>query len=527
MVWRRRLQPVVAAVLFLTAGCGGGGGGTIATSVDTSYTFPGAQPGISTRNAGRGTIAGTLTDTTLKAASGITVTLYRLTRSRQTTTGYISTVSNANGHYVFGNLEPGSYRVQVLLVTADVTVAGDADTTQDFANVGPGSNSKYKWTMMIYLDADNDLEEYGVLNVNQMELLPNSDDVAIVVQMDRIRGYDSSNNDWTGARRFRVRHDTDTATMTSAKSPAEGGTATVLGAVNSGTVSSVRQFISWAQTAYPADHYLLDVWNHGAGWRRRAAATDLLGFGRGVLYDDTSNSYLTTPQTAQAFAGPSPIDIIMFDSSLMQMAEVAYELRSNASYIVGSEESPPGDGYPYDHIFDLPIATPSTSAEALAIHVVNNTIAQMGTRYALTQSALRANQLDALGQAISAYADLLSNNLTDYRTKILSAREAAQRYGSPYNSYEGYRDLMDFAGLVATKTGNTSLATGRDTLQAALSAALAAESHSGTAVANSHGLSIFIPTNSDWVSLRSSYLETAFGQNVRWAKFLDKLYGVN
>lgn len=38
--------------------------------------------------------------------------------------------------------------------------------------------------------------------------------------------------------------------------------------------------------------------------------------------------------------GSEHFDIIAWDLSLMQMVEVAYELRNNADYVVGSEERP-------------------------------------------------------------------------------------------------------------------------------------------------------------------------------------------
>ncbi len=52
----------------------------------------------------------------------------------------------------------------------------------------------------------------------------------------------------------------------------------------------------------------------------------------------------------------------------MQQAEVADEIRSKVDCIVGSEESPPGAGYPYNLIlnkfYNAPNSTPLTLAEA-------------------------------------------------------------------------------------------------------------------------------------------------------------------
>jgi len=51
----------------------------------------------------------------------------------------------------------------------------------------------YKWTIMVYMDADNNLEDAGISDFNEMEVAGSTQDVAILVLMDRIPGYDSTN----------------------------------------------------------------------------------------------------------------------------------------------------------------------------------------------------------------------------------------------------------------------------------------------------------------------------------------------
>jgi hypothetical protein len=43
-----------------------------------------------------------------------------------------------------------------------------------------------EWTVMIYLDADNNLESAGINDINEMEMVGSTTDVNIVVQVDRI-----------------------------------------------------------------------------------------------------------------------------------------------------------------------------------------------------------------------------------------------------------------------------------------------------------------------------------------------------
>lgn len=537
MTRRPEWASVLLLALALTLGaCGGGGGsgdggnGGGGLVVDNSYNFTaaGVQPGVSSRDPGRSRIIGALTRAVGGPAVGVTVTLRRLVPDSRQAVGSITTTSGEDGSYVFGNVEPGFYRVQVESQTQTATCTADQDTTVGFSGVlgGDGGNggnplpdARYKWTLIIVMNADNDLEQYGVDDINEMEQLPDSVDVRIVVLMDRTRGFDTSNNNWTDTRRFVIRHDNDTTVMTSAKSPAEGGQAEVLGELDTGDKVVVRDFIEWAMRNYPAQRYLVDLWNHGAGWRMRTAP-----FGRGVLFDDTQRTFVSTPELSEALDVPANIDIVAFDSSLMQMAEVAYQIRNRCTLVVGSEESPPGEGYPYQEIFSAVIANPDITPQAFARHIVNSTVDTLGERESVTQSALRSNKLAALLSAISGYGDALTGKLGTFRNEILAARNATQRYGSGSSLYEGYRDLIDFIDNVDARTNDPNLASAGQGVREALTAALVAERHSGSGLSRSHGLSIFIPNQGDWNDLRASYLETAFGADGRWDEFLDALH---
>ncbi|GAG72108.1 unnamed protein product, partial [marine sediment metagenome] len=73
----------------------------------------------------------------------------------------------------------------------------------------PPINNTVEWTVMVYLAADNDLESAGINDINEMEMVGSSSDVNIVVQADRIPGYDNSNGDWTTTRRYYITQDFD------------------------------------------------------------------------------------------------------------------------------------------------------------------------------------------------------------------------------------------------------------------------------------------------------------------------------
>lgn len=546
--WRRAAWAallMLGALALGLAGCSSAGGGD-GGAVDDEYDFgaAGVQPGVDSRDAGLGRLRGTVTDTAGEPASGVRVTLLKLTESRQAQVGSAVTFTGTDGTYVIGNVPPGSFRLRMEDQTSDVTVQPDHDTTVNFSGATTGSpgnedqcdgddpnlpEPQYKWTVIVYMNADNDLEPYGVDDVNEMEMLPASDDVAIVVLMDRIRGFDTSNGNWTDARRFKIVPDDDDRTMTSALSASQGGQAEVLGELDMGNAATLTSFLDYAMRTYPAERYLVDIWNHGAGWRKRSRGGDG-PISRGVSYDDSANagagSNIETEELAGALNAPACIDVLAMDASLMQMAEVSYQIRNNALYIVGSEESPPGEGYPYDDILQILYDNPDTTPETLARNIVNVTADTVGSRESITQSALRSSQLAALRGAIDEYAGALLGLLPGIESELLAARTAAQRYGGGSSLYEGYRDLVDFLDEVESRVSDTTLATAAQGVRDALQAALVAERHTGSTLSSSNGMSIFCPNSSDWFDLRGKYRRLAYGLDTRWDELWDAVHGI-
>ena len=85
---------------------------------------------------------------------------------------------------------------------------------------------------------------------------------------------------------------------------------------------------------------------------------------------------------------------------------------------------------------------------------------------------------------------------------------------------------LDFIDSVYARTGDATLQAAGNAVKTALSAAMLQEGHTGTDLADSHGLAIFLPGSGDWASLRSSYRLTDFAVNGAWDDWLDSFYGI-
>lgn len=131
----------------------------------------------------------------------------------------------------------------------------------------------------------------------------------------------------------------------------------------------------------------------------------------GFSYDDETGNHIDAWDLPEAL-GPIPSDILAWDASLMQMLEVADEIPNATHYIVGSEESPPAPGYPYDAIFahfrDDPDLPTLTLAQAFVDEFVGDPDYQ-GEK--LTQSVIDPTRLAPLVAATDSLAQALIANV--------------------------------------------------------------------------------------------------------------------
>ncbi|MCX7925388.1 MAG: clostripain-related cysteine peptidase [Fimbriimonadales bacterium] len=380
------------------------------------------------------------------------------------------------------------------------------------ASVPPGGRGSLKWTVMVFMNAANDLDDYSELNINQMEQIQTNPNVRVVVQWKRAARFAPAGS-WTGTRRYLIQYDTD-AQRINARLLQDLGEG-----VDMGNANTLREFIQWARASYPADRYALVIWNHGSGWRSRAAL-----HGRAVSFDDelgTSIKIWELPTAVRPTSADPVMDVLLFDASLMQMLEVAYECRNIARYIVGSEESPPGEGYPYHEILkplmDNSDIAPVQWVSAIPNIFVNWYHANFPSYRNITQSAVDASRLDAVANALDGLAGSLLEKRTLYAVSLARARQDAQNY----STYPEYRDLWRAAELIKQYTGDAELSQRVNALHIAMQQAIVAnnrDTRAGSRVFHSYGLSIYYPDSGSYLG---RYSNTALARATRWDEWLQ------
>jgi hypothetical protein len=401
---------------------------------------------------------------------------------------------------------------------------------------------KKQWTVMVWMAGDNNLEDAGVDDLQELKKVGSTDDIDILVQLDRMSAGQT--------RRYHVRKETT----------AEEDMVEELGETNTGDPQCAIDFFTWGIQNHPANHYLVVLWNHGSGidetniYRRmsqlglnttesraqsRVRAVMKHGYhrslftttldaalrDRAIAYDDTSRDFLDNMELKKVLEEVKKktgrkIDLVGFDACLMNMFELAYELRGVANFVVGSEETEPGDGWPYDTILADLAAKPAMSARELGSVIVRRFVESYPTDN-VTQSLLDLNLAPVVAQAVDALAVVLLQLIEKPEGffAINKALKATQAY-----DVRDFIDLGDLIKQLLLQLKKISPAVQQELIELLkkepdiLHPFVAAEAHQGKKVAHSTGVTIYCPVQRTDVSV--CYDRLAFAKKTRWDDFI-------
>jgi hypothetical protein len=369
-----------------------------------------------------------------------------------------------------------------------------------------GNESVADWTFMVYLDADNTLENASLDIFGKIASVGSTSKVNIVVQMDRSPDPDIGLGNWTECYRFNVTKD-----MT----PTPENAILNLTEVNMGNPDTLKDFVNWTINNYPANYYFLVLWDHGAGWM-------------GVCFDVTNETdYLSLPELSQALSGlPTIMDVVFIDACSMSMTEVAYQIKDYANVLVGPE----GLGYakvgdspaPYDNYLSNLISNSSISPNTFAKEIVIDYIDWCDSVYVpnATISATDLTKITSLMTAIDDFAINLKEKETPYHEQISLARNLTQGYEGPFATDFGHHiDLHHFAQLTYQNVPDEELQNTSYQLMLSIENAIIIEANK--ADPNSHGLSIFFPDEKGKYDYYGNFYEkTAFAIDTPWDELL-------
>jgi hypothetical protein len=369
-----------------------------------------------------------------------------------------------------------------------------------------------KWTLMVYMDAENNgLHSAGIDDINEMEWCTDNSQVNIIVLFDG----DGSSDQTI----YRIWGDDGVYNGTIVSPTVDDGGAVIPvgGEADMSDWHTFDDFVDWTIDTFPADNYLVDLWDHGDGIFREGGepSTGLFkGFCGGMKLWEIDDVL----EDAAAEIGHD-IGVVGFDACLMGQIESGYQLKDAASYVIGSEETEPLDGWDYFG-FEIVCSNPNTPPADLAAEIVNEYLdSDGGNPYpGDTQAAQDLLYFDT--DLASYFDDLcyeLFMNCYDYKPDITAARNAAWSSSSNPNC----KDLYEFAsGLADDADLPASLRDAADAFCTAWETFIIA---GGLHVPSddASGATIYFPTNGSSDSNWNTYMNNITFTETQWDEFLE------
>ncbi|GAB4213189.1 MAG: hypothetical protein OHK0022_49960 [Roseiflexaceae bacterium] len=369
-----------------------------------------------------------------------------------------------------------------------------------------------EWTILIYLDGDNDLESSAVDDFREMASVGSTDQVNIVVEMDRIASEedwdDSSNGNWDSTKRFRI---------TKGMRPVERSQIADVGEKNMGDPKTLVDFVTWGTKTFPANRYALIFWDHGAAWP-------------GIASDDSSDGdIITLPELSRALktikdrSGVERFELLGFDACLMSQIDVLEAIAPYGRVVVGSAELVPGEGWAWNSWLDDVTRNPQIASEAIApviIKTFNDFYRRQGET-SVTLSAFDMDKIGAVQQSFNALSDALLDDLKDSYKAIGKARAYAAEYGEGDDSI-GAIDLGFFASSLVRQGASPRISAAARELEQAIDDARIALAN-GEGQPDATGLSVYFPRTRKLYD--TGYSDgSPMAESTSWDDFLDAFY---
>ena len=384
----------------------------------------------------------------------------------------------------------GAYAIALLVIISAFP------TTLTIGNAESDEDNLPEWGFYVYMAGDNTLYEEVTDDLNEMKMVGSNSDLEIVALTDQLLGNDSH-------AYHVVKHGVEETSLSEINATWENE-------IDMGDGETLKDFMVWATTEYPAKRKILVIWDHGSGWKKVA---------------EDQGSHLTVPEIRQSIedyrqiTGDPPLTLIGFDACLMGMFEIAYELKDQAEMIHGSEAYEPLEGWTYNHLL-YKLDQQTTNSE-LAYHIVNDYIesyrnGSVYTSYSVTAAVVDTSKLEDVGEKLEDFSGQINSVLPVYRDQVSYARDQTQRY----DQNPDYRDLYDLTINVQNRIPVSDMIEYSKELQDSINDAVIAEDHwqkpGKLPVERAHGLTIYFPTD----GAETGYDDLLIS-NSKWFEFIN------
>lgn len=385
-----------------------------------------------------------------------------------------------------------NYRTTEKTVEKETVPQQTVDSVQMSDGLAGEPAAPKKWTIMHYTAGDNNLTWYLVQDVNEMEVVGSTQNMNLVVQLDR-GGSD--------CKRYYLEKD---GNMSEIKSPVIKD----LGSTNMSDPQVLAAFIKETKEKYPAQHYALILSDHGYAWK-------------GAIEDQSHHGWMTMPDIREGVEKSGVhFDLIGFDACLMATSEVAEELSDVADFLVASQQTEGGSGWPY-----TPLLTKKTlsevekvmqskldiSPEEFAKKIVDT--AEGDQDNLPTMSAINLKDIKVLRNATNLLAGQIL--LTDTPKSVL------KKFAANAQSFYGFKDQYHFAEQIVNseEVKDAKLKKAAMEMMKAIKKVVVKEEHSKQ-YPNAHGLTAEIPS---YGGVDSGYGDLKYAKYTLWDEAMNHI----
>jgi len=376
-----------------------------------------------------------------------------------------------------------------------------------------------EWTIMVYCDADNNLDQEGVEDLNELEYSGSTDQVNMIFLLDRYG--------WDDTRLYYVLNDPsgtpNGSDMNIVSEDISASAPWLASEEDMGNPQTLQDFVVWTIQNYPADHYLLSIWDHGSGIFLEEAG----GTMKGECWDDhggVPGEYIDLAELRDVLAaayfanGNRKIDIVGHDVCVLGQIETHYQMKEYVKVGIASEEGEPADGWEYGLPFYDLVNDPSMSAQALASKIVEYYCARYGTASYVTQAAVDLVALDnILIPKLNAFSQMLAYFMHEHETSITAARNSSEYYNWDCGRNP---DLYHFAQLISLDAAlPDTLRFAAQDLMSCYPSVVFSECH-GNWRFDAHGISIWFPDDFLTNACKNDYLTKVEFSQESWDEFL-------
>lgn len=410
-----------------------------------------------------------------------------------------------------------------------------------------------KWTILIYFFGE--VKDESKIDLTKMAKVGSNQDINIVGEFEWEENF--------GNRRFYIKENEDYffPILEDASTGSQGR----------GNPHRFYKFLKWVINEYSAEHYMVILKGSRSGWkeddiyklalRMSPEKNNLSSFEikkinrversgiksslfistieeivklperlRWIAYgnDDGSKDFLDSIVLKKELIEAAKLlpsqqfDILGFDECLMNTLEIAFQLKDTAKIIVGSEETEPNAGWPYDKLLAAISADPDMAPSDFGKIIVDSYIKSYdkgADSEAVTLSAVNTKKMTDVLTAINRLALALANNVAkhDIFNKLLKIMYDVQKFYNPT-----YKDLSDFARLlnerVDVKEIKDSSKGVMDVLKSGDANFIITSGNLTSSKSNSHGVSIYMPVREAYLKY---YHNLDFVKKSKWNEFIN------